>query len=253
MADKAWSQLWGEYKSQGSLTAKEELIANYAFLVRHVVARLMIGLPPHVEAEEMLSYATLGLLEAMERYDPERGIRFESYAVSRIKGAILDGLRANDWVPRVTRQRIKEMERAYLTLQQTLGREPSDEEMSEALELSLADFHKLQYSASATVVFSLDEGITVKEGEILTRGSMVEDPHAQVDVELMQDDEKHMLAQGIAALPERERILVSLYYYEGLTLKEVGMALGVTESRASQMHSKAILRLRAFLQEALNK
>ena len=247
MAKRDINTLWLEYKNDGNNEAKEELIAAYSHMVRHLVSRVLIGLPSHVEGEELLSYATMGLLEAMERFDLGRGIRFETYAQTRIKGAILDGLRANDWLSRFARSKIKQMERSYASLTQQLGREPSDNEMSEALEISVAEYHKLQQSASSAVVFSLDETITFEDGELQARSGTLEDPEARVDADLMQEDEREILAEAILGLPERERVLVSLYYYEGLTLKEIGSVLGVTESRVSQMHSKAILRLRAAL------
>ena len=239
--------LWQEYKTNGSRDARDDLIAHYSYLVRHLVSRVLIGLPAHVEGEELLSFATMGLLDAMERYDPARGVRFETYAGTRIKGAILDGIRANDWISRFARNKIKQMERTYATLTQQLSREPDDNEMCEALEISLPEYIKLQQNASAAVIFSLDETVHFEDGEMQSRIGSVEDPDGQVDTNLMQEDEKEILAKAIAKLPEREKLLISLYYYEGLTLKEIGTVLGVTESRISQMHSKAILRLRASL------
>ena len=239
--------LWLEFKANGNREAREALIAHYSFLVRHLVSRVLIGLPAHVEGEELLSYATMGLLDAMDRFDPERGVRFETYAGTRIKGAILDGMRANDWISRFTRNKIKQMERTYSNLTQKLGREPADKEMCEALEISLPEYLKLQQNASTAVVFSLDETIHYDDGDLQTRVGFIEDPDGQIDTNLMKDDEKSILADAIGKLPEREQILISLYYYEGLTLKEIGSVLGVTESRVSQMHSKAVLRLRASL------
>ena len=250
MDDIALTKMWLEFKYEGSATAKEALILHYAGLVRHIVARVLSSLPHHIEAEELLGYATLGLLEAMERYDPERGIRFATFASLRIKGAIYDGLRANDWVSRFTRSRIRNMEQTYAMLSQQLGREPEDDEMCTAMDITQAEYHKLQMHASTAVVFSLDETFEYDDGETLTRSSSIEDPSAAIDANLMREDEKDTLVKAIESLPERERHLISMYYYDGLTLKEAGSLLGVTESRASQIHAKAILRLRAALAAA---
>ena len=247
MAEDALTKLWHAYKNEGCTKAKEELVAHYAYVVRHIVSRVLVGLPTHVESDELLSYATLGLLEALDRFDPERGFRFETFSASRIKGAIMDGMRANDWVSRFMRSRIKEMERVFARLQQELGRDPEDDEMCQALQISLVEYIKLQQNAGMAVVFSLDESVSFEDGELHLRSDTVQDVSAEVDSDLLVQDEKAALVKAIDSLPEREKILVSLYYYEGLTLKEAGQVLGVTESRASQMHSKAILRLRAAM------
>lgn len=246
MDDNDLLKLWKEFK-EGQVQAKEALVERYVPVVHYLVSRVMIGLPSNVEEDDLVSYAMLGLLDAMERFEPERGIRFETFASTRIKGSILDGMRANDWVSRFTRTKIKEMERTFARLSQELGREPLDQEMAGAMELDPNEYAKLQRNASAAVVFSLDETFSFSDGEQRSIGSTIEDPNASVEQGLMQQDEQATLAAAIEQLPERERLLISLYYYEGLTLKEIGQVLNVTESRVCQLHQKVILRLRSAL------
>ncbi len=246
--------LWAAYKGRGDEHAREQLILNYSPLVKYVAGRLSINLPNTVETSDLISYGIFGLIDAIEKYEPDRGIKFETYAIARIKGAILDELRAMDWVPRSVRARAREIERAYIKLENELRRVPTDAEVAQEIGVSdkeLADiFTKLSY----TSVISFDElwtsGSEKDEGKTSVLASIA-DENAENPVESFEREEvKAILADAIEKLPERERLVIALYYYEGLTLKEIGQVLTVTESRVSQLHTKAVLRLRARLRSA---
>jgi RNA polymerase sigma factor for flagellar operon FliA len=246
--------LWAAYKGRADEHAREQLILNYSPLVKYVAGRLSINLPNTVETADLISYGIFGLIDAIEKYEPDRGIKFETYAIARIKGAILDELRAMDWVPRSVRARAREIERAYIKLENELRRVPSDAEVADEMGISekeLADiFTKLSY----TSVISFDELWTSGGEKDDSKSSMLdslkddnaEDPVAEFEAE----EVKEILAEAIEKLPEREKLVIALYYYEGLTLKEIGRVLSVTESRVSQLHTKAVLRLRARLRSA---
>lgn len=253
-SDAVADTLWREYKRDHSPASREELILHYAPLVKYVAGRVSSGLPPSVEFAELVSYGVFGLLDAIEKYDHERGIKFETYAIARIKGAIIDELRADDWVPRSIRSRAREIERVYVALEGELRRIPTDEEVAARLGMSLAEYTETLGKLSFISIVALDELWTVS-GDRPDKISLadtvedvkVKDPSQTFELEEMKD----MIADAINRLPERERIIVTLYYYEGLTMREIGEVLGVTESRVCQMHTKAILRLRPRLGAAM--
>jgi RNA polymerase sigma factor for flagellar operon FliA len=210
------------------------------------------GLPAHVEEADLISYGLLGLISAIERFDLEREIKFETFAITRIKGSIIDELRSLDWVPRSVRSRAREIEKANAVLEHKLQRAPSDAEMAEHLELSVEEFQDSLVRISNTSVVALDELWTVSDasGDQVSLLDTIQDPNA-IDPEQEMDasELKDRLADAIARLPEREKLVVALYYYENLTLREIGEVLGVTESRVSQLHTKAVLRLKSRLQQ----
>jgi len=210
---------------------------------------LASSLPQTVDTADLISYGIFGLIDAIEKFDLERAIKFETYAISRIKGAIIDELRAMDWVPRSVRSRAREIEASYVALENTLRRVPSDQEVADHMQISLKEFQVLLAKLSYTSVVSFEElwvGGERDEGQNAI-GS-IKDDTAEDPVMIFETGEiKEILAGAIDKLPERERTVVALYYYEGLTLKEIGQVLGVTESRVSQLHTKAVLRLRAKL------
>ena len=249
MAGEDTQTLWLELRRSGDRAIRDRLILTYAPLVKYVAGRLGSGLPAHVDESDLVSYGLLGLIGAIERYDPERDIKFETYAIARIKGAIIDELRALDWVPRSVRSRAREIERAITELEAKLGRAPNDEEIAgkvgvtpEELEDSLGDI-------SRSTIVALDELWSISgEGDQVSLLDTVEDTSGPRPAEVLDETElRETLADAIARLPERERIVVTLYYYEELTLREIGEVLGVTESRVSQLHTKAVLRLKARL------
>ena len=243
------SALWASFKDDGNTDAREQLILNYSPLVKYVAGRLSSSLPQTVETADLISYGIFGLIDAIEKYDPSRGIKFETYAIARIKGAIIDELRAMDWVPRSVRSRAREIEQAYVALESKLRRVPSDEEVASHLGIPKRDLHDLYSKLSYTSIVSFEE-LWVggdREDHSSVMGT-IKDETAEDPVALFENEEiKDILAGAIERLSERERIVIALYYYEGLTLKEIGQVLGVTESRVSQLHTKAVLRLRGRL------
>jgi RNA polymerase sigma factor FliA len=243
--------LWRRYKDDGDQRARERLVLAYAPLVKYVAGRMSSGLPAHVEEADLISYGLLGLISAIERFDPSRDIRFETFAITRVKGSIIDELRSLDWVPRSVRAKAREIERANAKLEHQLHRAPTDKEMAEALGVSTEEFQESLVRISNSSVVALDELWTVSDssGDTVSLLDTIQDPDA-VDPsrEMALTDMKDRLAEAIARLPEREKLVVALYYYENLTLREIGEVLGVTESRVSQLHTKAVLRLKSRLQ-----
>jgi RNA polymerase sigma factor for flagellar operon FliA len=244
------TQLWREYRRSGDQGIRDRLILTYAPLVKYVAGRLGSGLPAHVDEGDLVSYGLLGLIAAIERYDPDRDVKFETYAIARIKGSILDELRAMDWVPRSVRSRAREIERAIADLESKLGRAPNDEEIATKIGISQEDLEDSLTDISRSSIAALDELWTVSGsgGDQIALIDTIEDESVPDPQSAMSATEmKEAIADAIARLPEREKLVVTLYYYEDLTLREIGEVLGVTESRVSQLHTKAILRLKARL------
>ena len=243
--------LWRRYKTDGSDKAREQLVVAYSPLVKYVAGRMSSGLPAHVEEADLISYGLLGLINAIERFDLSREIKFETYAITRIKGAIIDELRALDWVPRSVRARAREIEKVHAKLEHKLHRTPTDEEMARELKISTAEFQEALVKISTSTVVALDElwAVSDSSGDAVSLLDTLQDPDAPDPEQLLaQSEVKDRLADAIAALPEREKLVIALYYYENLTLREIGEVLGVTESRISQLHTKAVLRLKSRLQ-----
>ncbi len=243
--------LWSRYKDDGDPRARERLVLAYAPLVKYVAGRMSSGLPAHVEEADLISYGLLGLISAIERFEPEREIRFETFAVTRIKGSIIDELRSLDWVPRSVRAKAREIERANAKLEHQLHRAPTDEEMAKALDTTVDEFQESLIKISNSSVVALDELWTVSDssGDQVSLLDTIQDPTAVDPAQEMDlTDMKDRLADAIARLPEREKLVIALYYYENLTLREIGEVLSVTESRVSQLHTKAVLRLKSRLQ-----
>jgi RNA polymerase sigma factor for flagellar operon FliA len=208
------------------------------------------GLPAHVEEADLISYGLGGLISAIERFDLTREIKFETYAITRIRGAIIDELRTLDWVPRSVRARAREFERVNMKLEAKLQRAPTDEEMSSELEISVGDFQDALVQISNSTIVALDElwNVSDSSGDQVSLLDTLPDRAAPDPQVLVDESElRDRIADAIAALPEREKLVVALYYYENLTLREIGEVLGVTESRVSQLHTKAVLRLRSKL------
>jgi RNA polymerase sigma factor FliA len=241
--------LWREFKRTGDQALRDRLILTYAPLVKYVAGRLGSGLPAHVDEGDLVSYGLLGLIGAIERFDPERDIKFETYAIARIKGSIIDELRSMDWVPRSVRARARDIERAISQLEAKLMRAPTDEEISAKLGISQEDFEGSLLEISRSSIAALDElWSSSTSGDPVALIDTLEDPQAAEPQQAMATTElREALGEAIARLPEREKLVVTLYYYEELTLREIGEVLGVTESRVSQLHTKAILRLKARL------
>lgn len=232
------------YTAHGVLD-RQQLVMQYAPLVKRIAFHLMARLPASVQVEDLIQTGMLGLLDACGRFEDGQGAQFETYAVQRIRGAMLDGLRENDWVPRSVRREMRRVESAILQLEHQHGRQPTETELAEALEMPLADYQKLLGDARGHQLLSLEDlgGGSDGDEEFLDRHESGEsqDPLAL----LLEDDMRHALVKGIEGLPEREKLVMSLYYEEELNLREIGEVLGVTESRVCQLHSQAIARLRA--------
>jgi RNA polymerase sigma factor for flagellar operon FliA len=250
-------QLWRSFRaSPDDKALRDRLILTYAPLVKYVAGRLGSGLPAHVEEEDLVSYGLLGLIGAIERYDPDRDVKFETYAIARIKGAIIDELRSLDWVPRSVRARAREIERSIATLEAKLHRPPTDEEIASQIGITVDELEDSLTDISRSSIAALDELWTIggSGGDQIALIDTIEDTEAPAPESSLQATElKEALGEAIARLPEREKLVVTLYYYEELTLREIGEVLGVTESRVSQLHTKAILRLKARLSGATQR
>ncbi|MHB9148685.1 MAG: RNA polymerase sigma factor WhiG [Thermoleophilia bacterium] len=247
-------ELWSRYKVHADPKARDELILAYSPLVKYVAGRMGSGLPAHVEEADLISYGLLGLIGALERFDLSRNIKFETYAISRIKGSIIDELRSLDWVPRSVRSWARQVERTVTRLENELHRAPTDEEISGELEVTVSEFHDILHQISSASIVALDEFWTLagSDGDKVTLMDSIEDTASPDPARAFGIQEvKGILADAIRRLPEREKIVIGLYYYEGLTLKEIGEVLGVTESRISQLHTKAILRLKGRIKDEL--
>ena len=246
-------ELWRRYRHQGDERARERLVVAYSPLVKFIAGRMSAGLPSHVEESDLISYGLLGLIGAIERFDLEREIKFETFAVARVKGAIIDELRSLDWVPRSVRARARDVERAHAALEAELQRAPTDEEMAEKLKISVDEFHDALLEIANSSVLALDDLWTFADpeggGGQVSVLDTIQDPNAiDPETEAHASELKDRLADAIESLPERERLVIALYYYENLTLREIGEILGVTESRVSQLHTKAVLSLRSRFQ-----
>jgi RNA polymerase sigma factor FliA len=248
-------KLWEEYKKTNSKIAKDKLLLEYAHLVKYIVLRLAVNLPSSVDRDDLSSSGILGLIKSVETFEPERGFKFETYAGHKIRGAILDELRSLDWVPRSVRQKSRDLQRVYAKLENELGRMPYDDEVCASLGVGMEEFENMLAEVAPTTLVSLEESMPdrstdAKELRII---DTIEDPGSDNPLREMGFNEvKNILKDTIANLPEKEKLVVALYHYEELTLKEIGVVLNISESRVSQIHSKAILKLRSRLLQRIN-
>ena len=237
---------WTRWLNRRNNAARDHLIVHYSPLVKFVAGRIGAGLPSSVESGDLISSGVFGLIDAIERFEPERGFKFETFAVPRIRGAIYDGLRQLDWVPRSVRSRARQVEKAIAEIEHAEGRSPTDEEIAEKLRISPEELAKWLASIASTTIGPLDRAIAAGAEPAALEGPGSEAPSAVIeDRELSQ-----LMREEIKRLPEREKLVLSLYYDEGLTLSEIGQVLGVTESRVSQIHTKSVLQLRSRLVSA---
>ena len=227
---------------------KEKLILEYAPLIKFIAQKIAVRLPSNIELDDLMSCGVIGLMDAIEKFDPSRDNKFKTYAEFRIRGAILDELRSQDWVPRSVREKAKQVERAYAKLDKELGRPATDDEMCEELKCTMDEFHDLLNKSKSVSLLNIDDTATMGRGDKklmvhLMEQSRSANPYAAVNYKRAQD----IIKEGIKGLPEKQRLVLSLYYFEDLNLKEIGQVLDVTESRVSQLHTQAIMKLKAKL------
>jgi RNA polymerase sigma factor for flagellar operon FliA len=249
--DEELGALWHGFKGSQDPEARERLILHYAPLVKYVASRVATGLPASVDQADLVSYGMFGLIDALQKFEPGRGNKFETYAIPRIKGAIIDELRAMDWVPRSVRFKQREIEKALADLESMLKRQPTEKELAERLGMSLSELHEVITQISFVSVLALDEAVSVgaDRGEQVTLIDTLADRGIDPTSGVESQETRGLLAAAINSLSEREKIVVTLYYFEGLTLAEIGEVLGVTESRVCQIHTKAVGSLRGQLSE----
>jgi RNA polymerase sigma factor FliA len=241
--------LWRQYGNGGDRAVRDRLMLHYSPLVKYVAGRVGTGLPAHIDVADLVQSGIFGLVDAIEKFEPERGLKFETYAMQRIRGAILDELRSQDWVPRSVRGRARDVERALERLGARLQRTPSDQELADELGISLSDVKDLYAQFNLTSVVALDELMSAGRGTASLAETLPDDAADDPVAALVDQDSRRQLAEAIGQLAERDRIVVTLYYFENLTLAEIGKVLGVTESRVCQLHTRAVLRLRTKLIE----
>ncbi len=250
LAERGIDDLWSEFKRTGAQTLRNQLIIYYSPFVKYVAGRVLAGLPRHFDEEDLVSYGIIGLIDAIERFEPDRNLRFETYAIPRIKGAIIDELRSIDWVPRSVRTKARAVEQAVTHLEATLRRTPNEVEVAAELEMTVGEFHKAMRKISSVGMMALDEVLRGGErSERSTLGETLPDGgHGPVDT-FEAKESKEALIRAVDGMPEREKTVLMMYYYDGLTLTEIGDVLGVTESRVCQIHTKALRQLRSKLSD----
>lgn len=246
---KTEEELWQDFKVSKDPKIRDTFVKQYAPLVKYVAGKVAVGMPHNVEFDDLVGFGVFGLFDAIKKFDPDKHVKFKTYAVTRIRGAIFDELRAIDWVPRSVRQKTRQIDDAVHRLESSLGRAASDQEIANELGLSVKDFQKSLLKISGTSILSLnDVWYTGEDNDKVSIVDSIESPHSlNPDIIVEKDEIKRVIVHAIEELPEKEKKVLVLYYYEDLTLKEIGKVLEVTESRISQLHTKAIMRLRAKL------
>jgi RNA polymerase sigma factor for flagellar operon FliA len=246
---KSEEELWKMYKGGKDPKIRDFFIKQYAPLVKYVAGKIAIGMPQNVEFDDLVGFGVFGLFDAIEKFDPDKHVKFKTYAVTRIRGAIFDELRAIDWVPRSIRQKTREVEETVRLLEAQMGRVATDEEIAKAMNINIGEFHDLILKISSTSILSLNDVWNAgDESDKITIVDSIESPTSlNPDTIVEKEEVKRVIIEAINELPEKEKKVLVLYYYEDLTLKEIGEVLGVTESRVSQLHTKAIMRLRTKL------
>ncbi len=249
LAEKTEEELWRLYRETRNPAIRDRLVEQYAPLVKYVAGKVAVGMPHNVEFDDLVGYGVFGLFDAIEKFDPEKHVKFKTYAVTRIRGAIFDELRSIDWVPRSVRQKSREIEEAVHRLESSLGRTASDAEIAKDMGMTPKEFEKTMLKISGTSILSLnDVWYTGEDNDKVSIADSIESPISlNPDTIVEKGVIKRVIIEAINELPEKEKKVLVLYYYEDLTLKEIGRVLEVTESRVSQLHTKAIMRLRAKL------
>lgn len=248
MTVRTMEEAWRRFKAHGDARARASIIDNYSYLVKITAGRVVSNLPPNLDREDLFTAGAMGLIKAVDQFDPGRQVKFETYAIALIRGAILESLREEDWVPRSVRERSKSLERALFELEVQLGVPPTESQIAQHLGVSIDDLNKMISDAGRGAVMSLDDVILGGDGgERLHLGDVVPDDGATPSSDVEVRERIRQLGVAIDRLPERERLVIALYYYEGLTFKEIGKVLSVSESRVYQLHTQAVLRMRGYL------
>ncbi len=227
--------------------SREEIVHKYLHLVKYVAGRIFVNLPANIDINDLINDGVFGLIDAIEKYDASRAVKFETYAITRINGAIIDALRTQDWVPRTVRRRAREIDRAHERLSCELGRDPTDEEVAKRLDVSVRDLDRFRQRVRGSSVVSLEEPLPSAEDQQLFVGDTLEDTTSDVGREIERDELRAELVRAVGSLAPQERTVVQRYYFEGDTLKEIKSELGVSESRVSQIHAQAVNHLRQLL------
>ena len=249
-ADPEIVALWERYKTSGEPGLRDRLILQYSPLVKYVAGRVSVGLPQSIEHADLTSYGMFGLIDAIEKFQLDKAVKFETYAIARIKGAIIDELRSIDWIPRSVRAKARDVERASSKLETQLGRTPTEKELAGELDISVKDLRHTLQQVSLVSVIALDETFSGEESDRQALVDTLQDPKAPDPESSFEDVElRRLLAESVNRMNEREKTVVVLYYFEGMTLSQIGQVLGVTESRVSQLHTKAVMGLRSKLLE----
>ncbi len=249
MQDIAFPDLTEEQKLNPKVRAK--VINEFSPLIKYIASRIAIRLPPHIDLNDLINAGVIGLIDAIEKFDASKQIKFKTYAEFRIRGAILDELRSMDWVPRSVRQKARKVEDAYARLEYALGRPASDEEVAGEMKIDIDSFHKLLSETASVSLLSLDD-LGEDDSDVSKKNLLefiLQDEKEWPSHKLRYAEVREIVAKGILSLPEKERMVISLYYYDELTMKEIGHVLKFTESRVSQIHTKAVLRLRSKMQK----
>ncbi len=248
LEQKTEEELWAEYRENRSPEIREFFIRQYAPLVKYVAGKVAVGMPDSVEFDDLVGFGVFGLLDAIDKFDSRKNVKFKTYAVTRIRGAIFDELRSIDWIPRSVRQKSREIEDTVARLESNLGRSASGAEVASALGVSESEYQQMRYKTSFSTIVSIDDTRGTGEDNEHSIADTLESPASmKPDVIVERNEVKRVVAEAIRELPEKEKMVLILYYYEDLTLREIGQVLNVTESRVSQLHSKANERLRAKL------
>lgn len=247
----ALARQWAAYKISGDQEVRQNLLRRYMPLVRNVAGRMAMGFPKSVELSDLISTGAIGLIEALKNFDPGRGVKFETYAVPRIRGAILDELRSLDWVPRSTRAKARQIDRTTMKLENRLGRKPTRRELARGLEVSTEELAGMLSDVSGTTLLSLDELVYREEDnrQVPRVETVKSEAHGHILGEIERQELRAYLVDSINNLTEQERLVIALYYYEELTLKEIGEIMSISESRVSQIHTKAVMKLRLLIKE----
>ena len=247
--DKTEEELWTIYKKSKEPSIRDFFVRQYAPLVKYVAGKVAVGMPHNVEFDDLVGFGVFGLFDAIEKYDPDKHVKFKTYAVTRIRGAIFDELRSIDWVPRSVRQKTREVESAVHRLEANLGRAATDKEIAKEMGMNIDVYNKTMLKITGTSIMSLnDVWYTGEDNDKVSIVDSIESPSGlNPDIIVEKDEIKRVIIEAINNLPEKEKKVLILYYYEDLTLKEIGRLLEVTESRVSQLHTKAVLRLKGRL------